>query len=219
MRWLVLIVILGWCVNGIAQSKELKKDTLSVIPILSVADPIPGEFIQMIDEAYTQWHKQMKNEIAYGDSVYIMENLGQIAPVSDSLYLLRLDALHSAITLSYNEIVRNFIEMYVVKKRLQVAGMLGLSEYYFPIFEEALAAHGMPLELKYLPVIESALNPVARSRARACGLWQFMYYTGRQYKLEINSYIDERYDPVKSTEAAVRYLGDLYAIYNDWIYP
>ncbi len=66
MRWLVLIVILGWCVNGIAQSKELKKDTLSVIPILSVADPIPGEFIQMIDEAYTQWHKQMKNEIAYG---------------------------------------------------------------------------------------------------------------------------------------------------------
>ncbi len=217
MRWLVLIVILGWCVNGIAQSKELKKDTLSVIPILSVADPIPGEFIQMIDEAYTQWHKQMKNEIAYGDSVYIMENLGQIAPVSDSLYLLRLDALHSAITLSYNEIVRNFIEMYVVKKRLQVAGMLGLSEYYFPIFEEALAAHGMPLELKYLPVIESALNPVARSRARACGLWQFMYYTGRQYKLEINSYIDERYDPVKSTEAAVRYLGDLYAIYNDWI--
>ncbi|MDE6878867.1 MAG: transglycosylase SLT domain-containing protein [Odoribacter sp.] len=217
MRWLVLFVVLGWCVNGVAQRNDMKRDTLSVVQILSVAEPIPGEFLQMIDEAYTQWHKHMKNEVAYGDSVYVVEKQDQVMPVSDSLYLMRLDSLHSAITLSYNDIVRNFIEMYVVKKRLQVASMLGLSEYYFPIFEEALAANCMPLELKYLPVIESALNPVARSRARACGLWQFMYYTGRQYKLEINSYIDERYDPVKSTEAAVRYLNDLYSIYNDWI--
>lgn len=217
MRWLVLFVVLGWCVNGVAQRNDMKRDTLSVVQILSVAEPIPGEFLQMIDEAYMQWHKHMKNEVAYGDSVYVVEKQDQVMPVSDSLYLMRLDSLHSAITLSYNDIVRNFIEMYVVKKRLQVASMLGLSEYYFPIFEEALAANCMPLELKYLPVIESALNPVARSRARACGLWQFMYYTGRQYKLEINSYIDERYDPVKSTEAAVRYLNDLYSIYNDWI--
>ena len=210
MRWLVLFVVLGWCVNGVAQRNDMKRDTLSVVQILSVAEPIPGEFLQMIDEAYMQWHKHMKNEVAYGDSVYVVEKQDQVMPVSDSLYLMRLDSLHSAITLSYNDIVRNFIEMYVVKKRLQVASMLGLSEYYFPIFEEALAANCMPLELKYLPVIESALNPVARSRARACGLWQFMYYTGRQYKLEINSYIDERYDPVKSTEAAVRYLNAAY---------
>ena len=100
---------------------------------------------------------------------------------------------------------------------MQVATMLGASEYYFPIFEEALAANCMPLELKYLPVIESALNPVARSRAGACGLWQFMYPTGKMYKLEINSFIDERFDPVKSTQAAVRYLNDLYSIYEDWI--
>lgn len=94
------------------------------------------------------------------------------------------DSLQSAVPLSFNDIVRTYIELYTVKKRLQVANMLGRSEYYFPIFEEALDAECMPLELKYLPVIESALNPKALSRAGACGLWQFMYGTGKMYKLE-----------------------------------
>lgn len=217
MRWLILIAALALCGSVNARSEEEMKDSLFVEQTLSMSDSVPGEFIQTIDEAYMRWNKELKGEMDYGDSAYIMESLGKVGLVSDSLYLLRLDSIHSAITLSYNDIVRNFIEMYVVKKRLQVATMLGLSEYYFPIFEEALAANGMPLELKYLPVIESALNPVARSRARACGLWQFMYYTGKQYKLEINSFVDERYDPVKATEAAVCFLKDLYAIYDDWI--
>jgi membrane-bound lytic murein transglycosylase D len=107
--------------------------------------------------------------------------------------------------------------MYTGKRRDQVATMLGLSEYYFPIFEEALEREGLPHELKYLPVIESALNPRARSSAGASGLWQFMLSTGKQYKLEINSLVDERRDPLRSSAVAARFLKDLYEIYDDWL--
>ncbi len=134
----------------------------------------------------------------------------------DSLYIGRLQDIEQVIPLSYNNVVKNFIILYTEKKRGLVERMLGLSEYYFPIFEETLDKYDLPLELKYLPVIESALNPQARSRAGANGLWQFMYGTGKQMRLEISSFVDERRDPVKSTDAAVRYLKYLYDRYNDW---
>lgn len=207
MRYLIFIAVLCLCKTGSAQETEVGGTT----------DSVPFSFTQTIDECYTVWYNSLREDKTYADSLFLAQRNAPLAQVSDSVYLGRLDSLHSAIRLSYNDIVRNFIEMYVVKKRQQVAVMLGLSEYYFPLFEEMLAANYMPLELKYLPVIESALNPVAKSRARACGLWQFMYPTGRMYKLEINSYLDERFDPVRSTEAAVRYLNDLYNIYEDWI--
>ena len=194
---------------------SISNDTL--VTEQSLRDSIADSFIRTIDESYTQWSQEFQREMEYVDSTFLMENFRQVPYFPDSVYLYRLDSLNSAITLSYNNIVRNFIELYTVKKRQQLATMLGLSEYYFPLFEEVLAANSMPLELKYLPVIESALNPVARSRARACGLWQFMYPTGKMYKLEINSYIDERYDPARATEAAICYLKDLYNIYGDWI--
>ena len=142
------------------------------------------------------------------DSVYI-----------DRLFDLQIDRLKNieqVIDLSYNKVVKNFIQMYTEKKRNLVEVMLGLSEYYFPIFEETLDKYNLPLELKYLPVIESALNPKALSRAGANGLWQFVYSTGKGLKLEITSFVDERRDPVKSTDAAVRYLKSLYDKYGDW---
>ena len=134
----------------------------------------------------------------------------------DSVYIERLQQLPYRMEMPFNSIVRSFIDRYARSIR-QVEYMLGLGEcYYFPIFEHALAKYGLPLELKYLPIIESALNSRAVSHAGAGGLWQFMVATGRIYGLEVNSLVDDRCDPVKSSDAAARYLRDLYNIYNDW---
>lgn len=184
---------------------------------VNVVDSIPLSYLEQLDRYYIDWYSRKQDSITYVDSAYLTETLKSVTSCSDSLYLIRMDSLQSAIPLSFNDIVRNYIELYTLKRPLQVATMLGSSEYYFPIFEAALDAEGMPLELKYLPVIESALNPRALSRVGACGLWQFMYSTGKMYKLEITSFVDERRNPYLATQAAVKYLNDLYAIYGDWI--
>ncbi|MGQ1785964.1 MULTISPECIES: lytic transglycosylase domain-containing protein [unclassified Saccharicrinis] len=134
----------------------------------------------------------------------------------DSVYIKRLQQIESPLEFPYNSKVKAYIQLYTQKKREQVEIMLGLSDYYFPLFEEALDAANLPLELKYLPIIESALNPRAFSRAGASGLWQFMYGTGKMYGLKVDSYVDDRRDPVKATQAAVKFLQDLYKIYGDW---
>lgn len=144
-------------------------------------------------------------------------NLPNINPIYDkSVYKERLSRIPSVIEMPYNDVVQKFIDKYSGQLRRSVSLMLGVQNFYMPIFEQALETYGLPLELKYLPVIESALNPRAVSRVGATGLWQFMVGTAKDYGLEINSLVDDRRDPVKSSYAAARYLGDLYKIFGDW---
>ncbi len=154
---------------------------------------------------------ELSPEIGYDmDSVHFTSN------VPDSVFLQRLAKMNAYITLPYNETVKNYMILYSEKMPTKMRLMLGLADYYMPIFEETFNKYNMPEELKYMAVIESALNPVAVSRAGAKGIWQFMHTTAKSYGLKINSYVDERLDPVKATDAAARYLQDAYRIFGDW---
>jgi len=148
------------------------------------------------------------------------EYLGDTLPLQcpDSIYENRISKINSIISLKFNNIIRNHIEVYTIRQREKFCAVLGLKDYYFPMIEDVFDSYGLPAEFKYMAVIESALNPNAVNRhSGATGMWQFMYSTGRMYGLTINSVIDERKDPVKATHAAARYIRDLYAIYKDWV--
>ncbi len=157
----------------------------------------------------------------YNSKMYLKPNVDcnmpdQNVTYEKEVYKERLAKLPTIIEMPYNSIVQKFIDRYSNELRHSVAYMLGAQNFYIPIFEEALESYRLPLELKYLPVIESALNPQAVSKVGATGLWQFMITTGKRYGLEVNSLVDERKDIVKSSYAAAHYLSDLYKIYNDW---
>ena len=172
------------------------------------------------DSLLSGWYR--RNVVASYDDFfdrYVSEDTtanGSDDATPDSVYARRLQQLVSPVQLPYNPIVRGYIARYTNPRYGTISRILGLSQYYFPLIEEELIKAGLPVELRALPIIESALNPTAVSRMGAAGLWQFMPSTGKLYGLEVNSLVDERRDPVRSTQAACRYLKDLYAIYNDW---
>ena len=172
---------------------------------------LPESMNADIDSLLNSW--QARNMLHKLDCEGVENETVQI---TDTMYAKRLAALPTIVRMPYNNMVRSCIDRYTKKGRSQVSYLLGISEYYFPIIEEEIDRIGVPRELKYLPIIESALNPKATSRAGAKGLWQFMFGTGKLYGLKANNYIDERFDPAKATTAALLYLKDLYDMFQNW---
>jgi membrane-bound lytic murein transglycosylase D len=215
---LLITVLISVCAPAqVTMWADMEKRVAEEIQFELAPDSI-ADFVPYAPEAWdTNWDKLL-------NSWYVKNHTDKVnhdgykenVPVSDSIYVDRLSKLPKIIELPYNDVVRSCIDFYVDRRRTLVEYMLGLETFYFPMIEETLDKYDMPLELKYLTIVESALNPIALSRAGASGLWQFMLPTGKFYGLEINSLVDERRDPVKATDAACRYLKDLYDTYEDW---
>lgn len=204
-KLLVTIIIIN-TLSSFVFSENTKEDTLRL------STEVVTNFETNLDSLINLWYlkKAIKTDYTFKSDSSI-----PVSEFPDSVYIERLQEIPSLIDLTYNKIVRNFIHVYTKQRRENVGAMIGLSDYYFPMIEEIFEGYGIPTELKYMAVIESALNPRAVSRVGATGMWQFMYGTARMYDLTVNSYVDERRDPIKSAHAAALFMKDLYAMFND----
>ena len=205
--------------SNVAIQAQIEEDYEGDEDEITVTDGNGKEEVIEFPEAMTFELDSLLN--LYMSKNYLNEDndcrMKDINPVFEKeVYIDRLKRIPSIIEMPYNEVVQKFIDRYSGRLRHSVSYMLGASNFYMPIFEEALETYGLPLELKYLPVIESALNPTAVSRVGATGLWQFMLATGKRYGLEVNTLVDERRDPIKASYAAANYLSDLYKVFGDW---
>lgn len=235
-KLLVFYLILSWITAIYAQSEfeEMEPDTSNFIvgdTVINISDSFIEEQAKVIflDESPIVRMLDSLYRIRYfNDSLHWVDPASlnkygyapnEVPVFSDSIYRARIEALNrqTPIPLTYNQHIRGFIDLYAVRKRGLTSRMLGLSYVYFPMFEEMLDRYNIPLEMKYLAMVESALNPTAGSPMGAKGLWQFMYGTGKVYGLKVTSLVDDRFDPLKSTEAACQHMVDLYNIYEDWL--
>ncbi len=203
---LILVWILMSCITNTIQALQVEDEEINIIQ---------ESFEDNLDSLLNLYYMQQGNtleddftELPLNDTIF------QYLP--DSIYISRLMALKSGVPLTYNQIVRRYIEMYTQRKKDKVQRMIGLAQYYFPLFDDIFDYYGLPNELKYMSIIESALNPRARSRTRAVGIWQFMYGTAKLYGLTMNGLVDERRDPIKATHAAAQFSKDLYEVFKDW---
>ena len=223
MKKFILVASLLLSVAGFGQ-ENAEKESLLTLPKMSYLDSLKTTFVNhstsnCIDERWI-------SELASAElSENMFSDISDINIDSEVNYdlsteilkkrLAKMDA-KSPFNIEYNPALENTIKSFLKNRPKAFERLMAVSEYYFPMFEEHLAKYNIPLELKYLAIVESALNPKAKSRVGASGLWQFMYPTGKQYNLEVTSYVDERYDPLKATEAACQYLSSLYGIFGDW---
>jgi peptidoglycan lytic transglycosylase D len=222
----VLSLIFG-CIGLVASAQDTSENQVQVtqqLPKLSYLDSIKTTFVHhetsnCIDE---MWMKELSNQELFVDMQSDIAKVNSSETVSydlnTDLLKARLEKLNekSPFNVEYNPTVENVIKSFLKNRPRAFERLMAISEYYFPMFESHLSKYDLPLEIKYLAIVESALNPLAKSRVGASGLWQFMYETGKQYNLEVNSYVDERYDPLKATEAACQYFTNMYRIFGDW---
>jgi membrane-bound lytic murein transglycosylase D len=218
------LIFISFLATSLSYAQESMEQSMLPLPKISYLDSLKNTFVNhstsnCIDE---RWMAELSNMELSEDMFLDISSLNIDSEVSYDLSsevlkkrLKKLDA-KSPFNIEYNPALENTIKAFLKNRTKAFERLMALSEYYFPMFEEHLAKYNIPMELKYLAIVESALNPKAKSRVGASGLWQFMYPTGKQYNLEVNSYVDERHDPLKATEAACQYLSNLYEIFGDW---
>ncbi|MDR0349700.1 MAG: LysM peptidoglycan-binding domain-containing protein [Tannerella sp.] len=212
-RFLLSSVFCSFCLVAFAQDQDedQKYSVLSADSAYAEIGLMPEILDQNTTKLLESWHVQFFSQ----SQDYCLDDSENVL-FPEKIYRQRLEQLPCVIPMTYNKTVRNCIDLYANRRRELVRYMMGMADLYFPVFEQILDEHDLPLELKYLAVVESALNPMALSRVGAAGLWQFMLPTGKIYGLEINSLIDERLDVHKATHAACRYFKEMYNVYRDW---